>query len=95
MTALRGEDGGRDDIKYRTTARIRGLLFGTKIRKFSRISYGFFKPNTYNDQSNDAVGRFHSSTTTSMHFRHHIKNALKALKPYVKKEKFTDLLRFM
>ena len=95
MTALRGEDGGNERTKYRTTARIRGLLFGIRIKEKSRCTYGFFKPNPYDDQTNEHREIFSSSLRTNMHFRHHIRDALQALKPYVKKEKFRDLLRFM
>ena len=93
MTALRGEDGGREDVKYRTTARIRGLLFGIKLKRESPKAYlGFFKPNPSYDTTTTQVTNFQCARK---HFQHHIKDALKALKPYVKKEKFKDLLRFM
>lgn len=89
MTALRGEDGGNDDVKHRTTARIRGLLFGIKLKKGTS---GFFKPNPIVDTTMTQRERFQG---TSDHFKHHIREALYSLKPYVKKEKFKDLLRFL
>lgn len=93
LTALRGEDGGREDVKYRTTARIRGVLFGIKLKKESPKAYlGFFRPNPILDTTITQVELFFRA---SKHFQHHIKDALNALKPYVRREKFKDLLRFM
>jgi len=89
MTALRGNDEGGDAVKYRTTARIRGLLFGKKL---DNTIIGFFRPNPILDQTRANVDLFLRSR---VHFQNHIEAALNALEPYVKKEKFKDLLRFM
>lgn len=90
LSALRGEDEGDSSLKHRTTGRIRGLLFGIKL-KHEGIT-GFFRPDPVEDQTNTHRDFFHKA---SGHFQSHIRIALNALKPYVKKEKFIDLLRFM
>lgn len=90
LTALRGEDDGEDDVKYRTTARIRGLLFGIRLKDEGLC--GFFRPNPLDDTTDTNRDLFKQS---SEHFQSHIRIALNALEPYVKKEKFKDLLRFM
>ena len=93
MTVLRGEDEGQSDVKIRTTARIRGLLLGAKWKRENRNVYvGFFRPNPIVDTTLTQRENFRKATK---HFQHHVQEAIHALKPYVKKEKFKDLLRFI
>jgi len=90
LTALRGEDDGDGRMKDHTTARIRGLLFGEKLRH--KGVKGFFMPRPH-EVSRETV-RFLKGRM-GRHFSWHIRDAIHALKPYVKKEKFTDLLKFI
>lgn len=93
MTALRGEDGGNDSLKYRTTARIRGLLFGIKLKDGATGGLmGFFRSDPSIDRTSAQKDLFYKA---SVHWQGHIRDALRALKPYVKKGRFKDLLRFM
>lgn len=89
LCALRGEDEGETEVKARTTARIRGLLLGKKL---GHTMIGFFRPNPI---KNTTITQRELFKKASLHFQSHIRLALHALKPYVRKEKFKDLLRFM
>ncbi len=90
FTALRGEDDGNSRVKNHTTARIRGSLFGEKLRH--KGVRGFFRTEP---SIIDRVAVQCLRGKMGGHFYCHVRDAIQALKPYVPKKKFVDLEKFL
>jgi hypothetical protein len=101
LTALRGSDAGsNDDVKYATTARIRGEFLGerysrgytfTTFREAKASIKGWLDyPSGYS--SSRVVNHFRSKP---FHFKAHIRKAIKALNCYRPKSAMRDLQKFL
>lgn len=101
LTALRGCDRGEnDDVKYMTTARIRGELLG---ENYSR-GYVFIKFKQAKEMINtwSQHGEYYKAKEVkahfqekSSHFKSHIRHAIDALFYYRPKSAIRDLQKFL
>lgn len=101
MTALRGSDrGDNDDVKYATTARIRGELLGVRYSRgyvFLNLAQAkkemeYLKAHELGYKSHVVKANFMEK---SWHFKQHIKQAIRALDHYRPKTAMRDLQKYL
>lgn len=98
MTALRGSDGGlNDDVKYATTARIRGELLGQNYNR----GYTFTEFKQAKDRITREIRLYKphevrkSYQRKPAHFRRHVRSAIYALNFLRPRSSMRDLQKFL
>lgn len=97
MTALRGNDSGlNDDVKYATTARIRGELLGQNYnRGYTFTNFAIAKKNIESWKKYDLRQLKETYRRKPSHFRSHICSAIRALNFLRPKSAMRDLQKFL
>lgn len=85
LTVLRGEDGGSDNLKYETTARIRWEFFEDRGLEAKVIISPEFCCDDEIDKTKELLKE------ANIHFASHIRCAIYSLSRYVYKQRLNDL----